>query len=334
LYQLTEVMDDKDTPVNSFSSQLDAVMTGIASLNEVPPLECASHQNTDCDRDIIDAVATAARDAMKAVSAAVEVEEKQAGVEVPVTDGFLFTDDDEPTAPREVQVEMAPITPILDVFRPPSPVLAASRDEMRLIMKWLRAVDRVQFAITNSTFYSTLPSSMPALWRSSSLPAQIMLHPPLARCRSQEKFQVYLTLNSLHAVPLGTFITVETTDENGDCARELMAVMSLNSMCVQLIGEDNCTALYVPRTPHAFEQSSRSPHCMFTKLHRNPDETRMVQMSIKTSKRALGLGRRAGRDPAELRWALNVVKPILLRGEGFQLRVDTAPAFSSSDEED
>jgi hypothetical protein len=73
---------------------------------------------------------------------------------------------------------------------------------------------------------------------------------------------------------------------------------------------------------------------MFTKLHRNPDETRMVQMSIKTSKRALGLGRRAGRDPAELRWALNVVKPILLRGEGFQLRVDTAPAFSSSDEED
>ncbi len=56
-------------------------------------------------------------------------------------------------------------------------------------------------------------------------------------------------------------------------------------------------------------------------------------MSIMTSKRALGLTKRPSRDPAEMRWALDVVQPVLLRGLSSELRVDTVAAFSSSDDD-
>jgi hypothetical protein len=233
----------------------------------------------------------------------------------------------------------AAASPPVDVDGPTNvaavPLLLAARDAIRVVLQFMDPVARVNLATSCQTFYRSMDSTLSGLWRESSMPAQILGSSALTYCHKDQKFVVYLTSRTLVAVPVGTFVTVETIDTHGAHVRRPMAVQAFTPTSVQLIAADtnNCE-VFVPRASHAAEESSPSQHYVFTMLHRNPDAVRMARMSIMTSKRALGLWKRPSRDPAEMRWALSVVQPVLLRGLSSVLRVDSVAAFSSSDDDE
>jgi hypothetical protein len=173
-------------------------------------------------------------------------------------------------------------------------------------------------------------TSTPVLWPASSTHRELKDRLPSYHQKSAP-FCIFLDIETAKAPPLGTKIIVDMlgpADENP--TTQLMSLQGFTRTAIQLSSPDGEPFWFVQRAPGRIETD---PHYTFTKLSTSGGQ--MARFSVQTTLRAIGLTKKASRNPADLSWAESVVIPALLRGEGLDSACPVYSAeMSSSDDDD